>query len=176
MNKILTLFPEEIKGGSLKNLLTSETTDDQLRQLANRLCLRLDGIVFKDELSKLPKLTEPRNYSYIIHLREPAHWTALMCDNRTHRAYYYNSFADHFGDIPQDLLDFCKKNKLILYSSDKPIQLAQVGNCGQFAVLYLSYLNRPTNDVYDFNQYLSKFKDVTEDILRYKEKHKDLNY
>ena len=161
---------------SLKSLLTDETTDRQLYDLANRLCLRLDGIYFHDELLKLPKLTEKRNYSYVVHLRDPAHWCALFIDNRNHKAYWYNSFAHYFGDIPQDVIDFAKKNKCIIYTSDMPIQRGEDGKCGAFAVLYLSYLNRPTNDIYDFYDYLSKFKDVTEDILKYKEKHSDLPY
>lgn len=161
---------------NLNKLLTSETSDLQLRQLANRLCIRLDGILFKDELSKLPILTEKRNYSYIIHLRNLSHWTGLFIDNRSKRAYYFNSFSNCFGDIPNDIVSFVKRNKCILYESDKPIQRPEVGYCGPYSVLWLSYMNRPTNDIKDFDDYLNLFKDMTPENLKYKKRHPDLPY
>lgn len=176
LNKLLNLH-QDANGVSLQKLLTSESSDIQLKELANRLCLRLEPIVFKDELRNLPKPTEKRNYNYIIHLRSPAHWTSLMIDNRNHRAYYFNSFANYFGDIPQEVLDFVKRAGCKLYFTDSPIQDANRGYCGQYCVLWLSFINRPSNDLKDFNDYLNLFKDMTTEILKYKKKHgSELNY
>lgn len=161
---------------SLLSLMSSESTDQQLYQLADKLCLRIEPIVFKYELNKLPRTTEPRNYNYIIHLGMPQHWVALLIDNKGHRAYYYNSFASYFGDIPQDVLDFTKKNKCILYTNDKATQSPKVGLCGQFCVLWLKYMNRPSNDIQDFNDYLNLFMDMKPEILKYKEKNPNLPY
>ncbi len=160
----------------MQRLLTSETTDQQLRELANRLCLRLDGVLFKDELSKLPIPTEKRNYLYIVHLREPSHWTGLFIDNRGHKAYWFNSFSDYFGGVPQDVLYFCKRCKAVLYESDKAPQSARSGMCGQYCILWLKYMNRKSNDILDFNEYLDLFKDMTPEILKYKKRHPDLPY
>jgi Ulp1 protease family, C-terminal catalytic domain len=159
---------------SLSSLLTAESTDKQLYELANRLCILLEPIVFKSELYKLPKPSESRNYNYIIHLETPQHWVALLIDNRGHKAYYFNSFADYFGDIPQEIIDFTKKSKCILYTSDKATQNPHSGSCGQYCVLWLKYMNLPTNDVEDFDSYLKLFRDMGPDILKYKEKNPDL--
>lgn len=161
---------------SLRSLLTSETTDSQLYELANRLCIRLEPIVFKDELRRLHTPTEKRNYNYIIHLRNPSHWTALFLDNRNHRAYYFNSFIDEFGEIPSDIIDFVKRCGAILYKSDKPVQDPKRGFCGQYCVLWLSYMNRPSNDIQDFNDYLNLFKNTKEDIIEYKKRHPELQH
>lgn len=160
----------------LRNLLTSESSDKQLKELANRLCIRLEPIVFKDELRNLKTPTESRNYNYVIHLRDPAHWTALFLDNKNKRAYYFNSFADKFDSIPNDVLDFVKRARCILYESDKPVQRPQTGFCGQYSMLWLAYMNRPTNDLKDFNDYLKLFKDTSGDIKKYKETHIELDH
>jgi hypothetical protein len=159
---------------SLRDLLTSESSDKQLKELANRLCLRLDGIVFKSELSKIPTPSEKRNYNYIVHLEQPQHWTALFIDNRNKRAYWFNSFSDYFGEVPQDVLDFIKRSHCILYESDKPIQDPNYGQCGSFSILWLYYMNRPTNDLKDFNDYLKLFKSTEKDIKKYKENNPEL--
>jgi len=156
--------------------MTSETTDVQLRELANRLCLRLDGIVFKSELNKLPRPSEKRNYNYVIHLEDPQHWVATLIDNRNHRAYYFNSFANYFGDVPQEVVDFVKRAGCKLYFTESPVQSAISGMCGQYSILWLVYLNKKSNDIKDFNDYLDLFKDMTPEILKYKKRHPDLPY
>lgn len=160
----------------MQRLLTAETSDKQLYDLANRLCLRIEPIVFHDELRLLKTPTEKRNYLYVIHLREPAHWIGLFLDNRFHKAYYFNSFAERFGEVSQYILDFIKRCKAVLYESDYPIQDPNRGYCGQYVLLWLSYMNRPTNDLLDFNDYLSKFKEMTNEIDKYKENNPDLTY
>lgn len=160
----------------MQRLLTSETSDEQLRQLANRLCLRLDGILFKSELAKIHIPSEKRNYSYIVHLEQPQHWTALFIDNRNKRAYWFNSFAGYFGDVPQSVVDFVKRSHCILYQSDIPVQSARTGMCGQYCVLWLCYMNRKSNDIKDFNDYLKLFKSTEQDIKKYKEKNSKLPY
>ena len=177
------LLTSETSGGTkysplrLSSLMTAETTDTQLRELANKLCIRIDAIVFKSELSKLPRPSEHRNYNYVIHLEDPAHWTALFLDNRTHRAYYFNSFSNEFGGTPTDIIDFVKRSKAILYESDQPIQRSTTGYCGQYTMLWLRYINRPSNDIKDFNDYLELFEDTSDQIKKWKEKHgSNLNY
>jgi len=196
LNKLLTLAasvfdPKEqtsdVKySSSLRKLLTAESSDHQLYELATKLYLRLEPIVFVDELNKLPKPTEKRNYNYIINLRDPAHWVGLMIDNRNHRAYYFNSFANEFGGTPAEIIDFVKRCNAILYETDQPIQDPNRGFCGQYTILWLSYMNRentiengilkPSNDLQDFNDYLDLFRDMTSNILRYKKNNPDLPY
>lgn len=163
-----------IGSGSLRSLLTSETSDIQLKELATRLCLRLEPIVFKDELRNLKTPSEKRNYNYIIHLRDPGHWCSILIDNRNKRAYWFNSFADRFDTIPQDILDFIKRAGCILYESDFPMQDPKRGFCGEYCVLWIYYMNRPTNDLKDFNDYLKLFKSTEEDIKKYKALYPEL--
>lgn len=153
----------------LNKLLSSESTDQQLKELANYLSIRLEPIIFKSELRNLPKPTEKRNYNYIIHLEDPTHWTALFIDNRNHKAYYFNSFSNEFGGIPSEILNFVKRANATLCSSIIPIQDPKRGYCGQYCILWLSYMNRSSNDIQDFNNYLRLFKDMTPEILKYKE-------
>lgn len=160
----------------MNKLLTAESTDKQLYDLAIKFCLRLEPIVYKDELRLVKTPTEKRNYNYIINLRDPAHWVSLFIDNRNHRAYYFNTFTNEFGGIPSDIIDFVKRCKAILYESDKPIQRSTTGYCGQYTMLWLSYMNRPSNDIKDFNDYLELFEDTSDQIKKWKEKYPDLPY
>lgn len=145
----------------LRKLLLSETSDSQLRLLANKLGLYIDHIVYADELNKVRKPTEKRNYSYILNLRDPAHWVGLFVDNKNHRAYYFNSFANEFEGIPSQVIDFVKSIKAVLYESDYPIQDNRRGFCGEYVVLWLYYMNRPSEDLIDFNEYLKLFSNFS---------------
>lgn len=160
----------------LNKLLRSETSDIQLKELANRLCVRLEPIVFKDELHNLKIPTEKRLYNYLIHLRDPAHWVSLVIDNKNHKAYYFNSFSYEFGGIPFEIIDFVKRSNSILYESDIPIQDPNRGYCGPYAVLFLYYINRPSNDINDFNDYLKLFKSSIDQVNKYKEIHPELEH
>lgn len=160
----------------MDKLMTSMTTDKQLYDLANMVGLRLEPIVFKDELSLLPKPTEKRNYNYIINMSNSnelgSHWVALFVDAKRGISYFFNSFADEFDSIPDEITQFTKRIGSILCKNTKPIQNPSRGYCGQYCILFLIKLNRPTDDIYDYNDFLKIFKNTMNSIDKYKEKHK----
>lgn len=157
----------------MEKLLTSETSNVQLYELASHLGLVLQPIVYKEDLihMKIPIVSS----NYIINLKEPSHWVALYIYIKNNRkiAYYFNSFDDYFGDIPQEIMQFIKRIGCNEYvENEKAIQDPKRGYCGEYALLFLKYMNsRHRLPEVSYNKFLNKFNDVSIDIWNWMSKH-----
>lgn len=154
------------------NLFTSMTTDQQLYKIANKVGLRLEPIIYKNELLQVPKLTEKRNYNYIINMSNSneigSHWIGLFVDAKRRIAYYFNSFAEEFNLMPIEIITFTMRNKLQLYYSQEPIQNPYRGFCGQYVIAWLLEMNKTTDDLLDYNRYMRRFNNSMELIYKFK--------
>ena len=91
----------------------SMTTDTQLKNMAQKLHLKLNAVVYKERLQFLKSM--PGNY--IINMNDAvdggSHWVALYLT--TKQAFYFDSF----GIMPPlDVIDFVKRMgiHLLVYS------------------------------------------------------------
>ena len=123
-------------------------TDEQLKDLAGKMHIPLDGVYFKDELPRKLKY----NVSYIINLEnsidkdgndnEGTHWTCLQV------AKYPNGtiepiFFDPYGVPPSEaVIKFIKDNcgKYLPYNK-RDLQSLMNNACGFYCCALLHYLN-----------------------------------
>jgi len=119
----------------MNKLLTSETTNYQLMEIAKRLGLYINNIVYADQLRYVPA----KEGNYIVNLKEPAHWTALYINRK--KAFYFNSFSS-LMPIPKEVIQFMKRcHCTMYYDSDKAVQLPREGYCGEYAIDFLVHMN-----------------------------------
>lgn len=159
----------------MNKLLTSESTDKQLYELATRVGIHVDYIIFINEL-KCIKLQKNKICNIIINLYNTdtnsgiRHWIALYYDGN-HSLYYFNSFSNLIGQIPKQVFDICNKFKCILSFNNIAIQDPKRGFCGQYCIYWLYMINRSTNDIKDFNSFLKKFSNMSTDVINYIQRH-----
>ena len=175
---------------------TSMTTDTQLYEMANLAGIKLEPILFKDELNKVRKINtsnkrttsnkwpHPIHKNYIINLGTTTtggtHWVALYLSMSPSRkvAYYFNSFSDEFNnnqDIPIEIYEFMKRQGISsYYYNTKSIQDPKLGYCGQFSLDFLIHMNdNKRTELESYNAFLRKFKNKDPIIAKYIEKHPD---
>jgi hypothetical protein len=121
------------------------------------------------------KHVPPQKGNFIINLREPAHWCGLHID-RKNVAYWFNSFGNKMP-IPVDVINFLKRCKCPLYyDSDKPVQLARTGHCGQFVLDFFMHMQKGNKSPIDlYEGFLSHLDDTTDEVVNYL-KIRHLNY
>lgn len=133
------------------------TTDDQLRNLAKEMHLKLNYIGFAEQLP--PKA--PAGYN-IINLGDKSiggsHWVLWFVDPNMR----YSIYVDSFGAPPED--EIIKIAPSPLYISDKQIQGFYEEYCGLWALLTASALNK-VNDTESekkgaLYQFLKRYKSV----------------
>jgi len=144
-------------------------SDVQLKDLAERMDIPLEAVVFKDELYNLGKLKY--NRSYIINLEnefdengEPndgSHWTCFQV-NEYPNGKIEGIYMDSYGaQPPVAVLDFCGCD---LPYSTIDIQSLLSGICGYYCLAFLHYINAykdRTNDIYiDADNFFSMFNDL----------------
>jgi hypothetical protein len=150
-------------------------TDEQLKDLAGKMHIPLDGVYFKDELPRNLKY----NVSYIINLEdsidkdgnenEGTHWTCLQV------AKYPNGtiepiFFDPYGAPPSEaVIKFVKDScgKYLPYNK-RDLQSLMNNACGYFCLAFLHFVNaypQRTKDLYqDCEQFLDLFDDLNTSI------------
>lgn len=160
----------------MNKLLSSETTNYQLMELAKKLGLHINNIVYVDQLRYIPA----KQGNYIINLRKPTHWTGLYIDGK--KAFYFNSYASIMS-IPKEVIQFMKRCKCTMYyDSDKSVQLSSQGHCGQFTIDFLCYMNfaakqqraadslqpnKSGNPVINYERFLSHLHSTNKENLKY---------
>jgi hypothetical protein len=144
-------------------------TDIDLKDLAQKMDIPLEAVVFKDELLKMPNLKY--NTSYIINMENEfdeegnpnsgSHWTCfqvnLYPNGKTEGVYF-----DSFGQAPpRAVAEFCGEE---LPHSTKDIQSLMASCCGYYCLAYLHYINafkHRTQDLYiDTDNFLDMFYDL----------------
>ena len=137
------------------NLLTSNTTGFQLREIAKRLGLTIDYILPLHYIKHVT-LQNPNKVTNII-LNTHNHWIALFIQKKT--CYYFNSFAELYEPLPNDVVLFCQKNGITnIITNFKAIQSPLTGYCGIYVLDFLLYMNKKSNsNIKDYNQFLDKY-------------------
>jgi hypothetical protein len=118
----------------------STTTNVQLMNLAKKMGLPLNAVVYKDLLDNEPF----EDGAYILNMASSTdsnggtHWIGLYV--KYPDAYYFDSF----GVVPPlEIIKYCKDNgikKIIV--SDKQIQRSQYGRCGQYTLAFLYAMHK----------------------------------
>jgi hypothetical protein len=144
-------------------------TDYDLKDLAQKMDIPLEAILFKDELLKLPNLKY--NRSYIINMENEfdeegkpnsgSHWTCFQVNlypNGKTEGCYFDSFGQ---SAPRAVAEFCGQD---LPHSTKDIQSLMASCCGYYCLAYLHYINafkHRTQDLYiDTENFLDMFYDL----------------
>ena len=112
------------------------TTNIDLINMAKRYNIRLDNIVFKDELAKL----NPNKSKYIIINmssvgHQGTHWLAVGIFKKT--LYYFDSFG---VEPPVEVENWAKKNKVKIVYNDYQIQHLNSIRCGQLSLGFIGLL------------------------------------
>lgn len=106
------------------------TTSIELFALAKKLNIKVDHILFKDQLSQIkfrPDLSIIINMSNSNH--EGTHWVALYCSNDV------SIYCDSFGVIPPiEVINFVLTK--LVFSDFQTESLTGI-NCGQLALYFL---------------------------------------
>lgn len=136
------------------------TTIPDLKEMANKVGLHLNGVFLKDMLED----EHPRQGAYIINMdsfvdsiSNGSHWVAVYL--RKDSCLYFDSFA---VAPPIEVVEFCKRWKRpIIYNNKKEIQAIEEGFCGQFTVLFLKYVaqRKKQNGKVIFTTFLKNFVD-----------------
>lgn len=132
-------------------------------------------LIFVNPKDKLPKRVE--NGAYIINLQDDfvngkdvfgTHWVGLWVENDG--VIYFDSF----GIIgPSDLEVFLSRRFNDYMYNTKQIQDISYGHCGDFVVLFLSFMNRNKHMSLEkrLRHYQSLFKDNPKENLKILEKY-----
>jgi hypothetical protein len=110
------------------------TTNIDLEHLATKNKIRLDYVIYKDEIKKIPYKIGTSiilNMSSVGH--SGTHWTAL----KMFKDYIF--YFDSYGVIPpEEVVDYAKaNNKRIIYNDNQLEELDGI-NCGQLSLFFLS--------------------------------------
>lgn len=130
------------------------TSADQLRELANRLNVKINYIGFAEQLKHLPK----PGFS-IINLGDDTiggtHWVLWYIDpQRKHDIYF-----DSYGAPPEDkIIELSKSDDIIINS--KQVQGYYEQYCGIWAITAAAYLNRHVNKKKAFSDFIAKFAKI----------------
>jgi len=148
-------------------------TNIQVIDLAKRMRIPLEEVVFKSELAKM---TLRYNRSYIINLEDEfdketgeknqgSHYVAFQVNHyvdKPDEQVYFDSFG---CAPPNEVLDFCKV-KAMPYS-EIDIQSIMANFCGWACLAFLHFINawkgRTKNLYYDAEHFTSLFKDMNKD-------------
>lgn len=110
------------------------TTNIELFELARKNNIKLDHILYKDELPLLPFKNGLHIILNLASENHPGtHWTALVTNKN--KIYYFDSF----GAIPPESVFIFAKNRRIVYN-DYQIQHFNQTDCGQLSLYFLSLL------------------------------------
>jgi hypothetical protein len=148
-------------------------SDIQLKDLAKKMSIPLEAVVFKDELLTLGKLKH--NRSYIINMEneldehgnpnEGSHWTCFQVNeypNGKVEGVYFDSYG---VQSPKIVTEFCGCD---LPYSTIDIQSLMSGICGYYCLAYLHFINAypdRTKDIFiDTDNFLSLFEDLNKSI------------
>lgn len=117
----------------------STTTNVQLMNLAKKMSLPLNAVIYKDLLDNEPF----QDGAYILNMQSSTdgggtHWIGLYV--KYPESYYFDSF----GIVPPlEVINYCANNgikKIIV--SDKQIQRSQYGHCGQYTLAFLHAMHK----------------------------------
>ena len=110
------------------------TTNIDLEQLAQKNKIKLDYIIFKDELSKIPYKA---NLNIILNMSSTGHpgthWIAVRTYNNM--ILYFDSFGVEPSD---EILDYARINKKKVIYNDYQIQHLKDEDCGQLSLAFLA--------------------------------------
>jgi len=127
-----------------------------LQNMASRNNIKLDGILFKNDL---PKINKKKNMNVIINLQNSmegggTHWVCLI---RRDDKYF---FMDSFGVSPPDVIKkYCQKN---LACNTYICQNLNSQMCGWFCFGLIWYVTNNKGDFYEVcNDYINLFEDDT---------------
>jgi hypothetical protein len=144
-------------------------TDIEIKDLAKKMNIPLEAVVFKDELLKMPNLK--LNRSYIINMENEfdedgkpntgSHWTCFQI-NQYANGKVEGVYFDSFGQAPPNsVIEFCGQE---IPHSTKDIQSLMNSACGWYCLAYLHYINafhqRSTDLYVDTENFLDMFYDL----------------
>ena len=135
--------------------MKSITSDSDLYTLADKAGVKLNNVVSRDELTKMPY------DNYIINLAPSTsagtHWVALYLPSGSGRQAVY---FDSFGMIPPlEVIKLIRNSGHSAYlCNDKQIQDVRSGFCGEYCLAFLKYMNTPGSSQQNLKQFLSKFR------------------
>jgi len=180
MNKLMTAELHSKGSAGLSALMTPETTNYQLYDLARRLGIKLEAICYVDQLKYVKCPTVDRaNYghspkeksvaNYIINLKQPTHWVALFICKYKHKkiGFYFNSYAA-IMPVPDDVVKFMRRCKCnMYYDSDKSVQTSSQGHCGHFAMSFLLHMNKSGDPINNYERFLSHLHNTDMENVSY---------
>lgn len=142
-------------------MLKPNTTDVDLRAMANKLHIPLVFIGFRDELPHQPKAG-----AYIINLQASkdgmgSHWTSVYlwepAGYQSAKAFHFDSFGSFPVEEAVHLMRRWTGNSKHIYSNPYDIQNVNGGYCGQYVIDFLkSIMHNPTKN--GFLNFLNKYK------------------
>jgi hypothetical protein len=147
-------------------------TNLQVEDLAERMGVHLEPVVFKSELATM---TLRYNKSYIINLEDEfddtgeknggSHYVAFQVNHYLDKADEHVYFDSYGCAPPNEVLEFCKL-KAIPYS-EIDVQSIMADCCGWFCLAFLHFINswegRSKNLYQDAEHFTSLFKDLNKD-------------
>lgn len=112
------------------------TTNIDLWRIAKSLSIRLDHIMFKNELYKL---SYKDDLSVVLNMSDQGHkgthWISFKI--KGNMLYYFDPFG---VEPPEEVLAFAKKNNLHIIYNDIQVEDINGTNCGQLNMYFLSLL------------------------------------
>ena len=146
-------------------------TDEQIKDLAQRLGVPLQGCFFKDEL---PKRIVTNN-AYLINIQdseddngnrnEGTHWTFLQV-NRTPNGKIQPIYFDPYGQPPPESVKKAVTNNFHLYLpyTHKDVQSLMNNACGFFCLAFGHFINKCPLRTCDFYRDVEEFLDIFDDL------------
>jgi len=132
-------------------------TNIELFELAQKMNIKLDDVIMKDNLKDIPLTT---NMDLIVNLESSnkgngTHWIGLIIRKKS--AMYFDSF----GAIPpKEVISFCKGLR-VGYNS-YIIQDLKSTECGNYCLGYLRYIQSGKGIIYlRANEFINMFEDNT---------------
>ena len=134
-------------------------TNFDLEEIADKIGINLVGVYNKDNLPKRRIVG-----SYVINLSDSrdgegnqlpgSHWVGLKIYPDGEAIYF-----DSFGIAPPESVKKFSGIKNLPYNN-KMIQNIKTTICGYYAIAFLNYMKRPSEDIYkQFNNFLDMFSD-----------------
>ena len=148
-------------------------SDEDLKDLATKMDIPLEAVVFKDELLTLGKLKH--NRCYIINMENEfdengerntgSHWTCFQV-NKYPSGLIEGIYFDSYGQpSPKAVTEFCGQQ---LPHTKKDIQSLMADCCGWYCLAFLHYINsyeKRSKDLYvDTENFLSLFHDLEKSV------------
>lgn len=147
-------------------------TNLQVEDLADRMRIPLECVVFKSELLTT---TLKYNKSYIINLEDEfddngkknsgSHYVCFQVNKYSDKPDEYVYFDSYGCAPPKEVLDFCKIKEMPYSMID--VQSIMADCCGWFCLAFLHFINswegRRRNLYYDAEHFTTLFKDMNKD-------------